>query len=49
METYVTLIYFALGAACFVGWLVYNHFQHEKNFLNSFDKPLDNKNKWWYN
>lgn len=49
METYVTLICLALGAAWFVGWLVSNHFHHEKNFLNTFEKPLDNKGKWWYN
>ena len=49
METYITLTYLLIGACIFVGWLVKTHFQHEKKFLNTFDEPLDNKGKWWYN
>ena len=49
METYITLTYLLIGALIFVVWLLKNYFAHEKKFLNSFDKPLDNRNKWWYN
>ena len=49
METYITLIYLTVGAFVFVVWLLKNYFSHEKKFFHSFDEPLDNKGKWWYN
>lgn len=49
METYITLIYLSVAMVVFLVWLIKNHFQHEKKFLNTFEKPLDNKDKWWYN
>lgn len=49
METYITLTYLTVGAFVFVVWLLKNYFSHEKKFFHSFDEPLDNKGKWWYN
>ena len=49
MDTYITLSCLLVGAIIFAGWLIYHHYQHEKKYLNSFEKPLDNKGKWWYN
>ena len=49
METYITLIYLTIAAVVFCGWLIKKYYQHEKKFLNTFEKPLDNKSKWWYN
>lgn len=49
MDTYVTLSVLLVCAIWFLCWLIKVHFQHEKNSLNIFEKPLDNKGKWWYN
>lgn len=49
MDTYVTLSCMLIGMVWFVVWLLKEYFKHEKKFFNSFDYPLDNKGKWWYN
>ena len=49
METYVTLSVLLIVAAIGVVSLLKAYFQHEKKNFHSYDFPLDNKNKWWYN
>jgi len=49
MDTYVTLSCLLISGIVFVGWLIKQHFSHEKNFFDTLNKPLDNKDKWWYN
>lgn len=49
METYVTLSSLLIAGIVLLVELIKAHYNHEKKFLNFFDKPLDNKGKWWYN
>ena len=49
MDTYVTLSVLLICAIVFVRWLLKNYFKHEKKNFHSYDFPLDNKDKWWYN
>ena len=49
MDTYVTLsILLILSIFCVVK-LLKAYFSHEKKNFHSYDLPLDNKGKWWYN
>ena len=49
METYVTLSVLLIVAIVGVVSLLKTYFKHEKKNFHSYDFPLDNKNKWWYN
>ena len=49
METYVTLSALLIVAIVGVVSLLKIYFKHEKKNFHSYDFPLDNKNKWWYN
>ena len=49
METYVTLSSLLIVAVIGVISLLKIYFKHEKKNFHSYDFPLDNKNKWWYN
>ena len=49
MDTYITLSILLISSICFIVWLLKNYFKREKKNFHSYDLPLDNKNKWWYN
>ena len=49
METYVTLTILLIVAVIAVFSLLNVYFKHEKKNFHSYDFPLDNKDKWWYN
>lgn len=49
MDTYITLSVLLISMIYFVVWLLKNYFAHEKKNFHSYDFPLDNKDKWWYN
>ena len=49
METYVTLSVLLIVAIVGVVFLLKTYFKHEKKNFHSYDFPLDNKDKWWYN
>lgn len=49
MDTYITLSILLISAIVFIVWLLKNYFKREKKNFHSYDLPLDNKNKWWYN
>ena len=49
MNTYVTLSILFICGVSFLIWLLKSFFNHEKNSFTTLNKPLDNKNKWWYN
>ena len=49
MNTYVTLTCLLVIGIIFICWLVNSHYQHEKKNYHTYDFPLDNKGKWWYN
>ena len=49
METYVTLSALLVVAVIGVISLLKIYFKHEKKNFHSYDFPLDNKDKWWYN
>ena len=49
METYVTLSALLIVAIIGVVSLLKIYFKHEKKNFHSYDFPLDNKDKWWYN
>jgi len=49
MDTYVTLSILLILSIFGVVKLLQVYFSHEKKFFHSYDLPLDNKGKWWYN
>ena len=49
MDTYVTLSVLLISTIGFAVWLLANYYKHEKKNFHSYDFPLDNKDKWWYN
>ena len=49
METYVTLSVLLIVTVIGVISLLKIYFKHEKKNFHSYDFPLDNKDKWWYN
>ena len=49
METYVTLSSLLIVAAVGVISLLKTYFKHETKNFHTYDLPLKNKNKWWYN
>lgn len=49
MDTYITLSIFLICGVYFVYWLVKSLYEHDKKNFHTYDFPLDNKDKWWYN
>lgn len=50
MDTYITLIMLSAGMIWFVNFLLHELYDKDyKNKSETLNKPLDNKNKWWYN
>ena len=49
MDTYITLSVLLVSGIWFTVWLIKQHYNHEKKSIKTFDYPLDNKGKWWYN
>ena len=49
METYVTLSTLLIVAVIGVISLLKIYIKHEKKNVHSYDFPLDNRDKWWYN
>ena len=49
MDTYVTLSILLICGVTYVICLLKAYFHHEKKNFHSYDFPLDNKDKWWYN
>ena len=49
MDTYVTLSVLLIITIVFTVQLIKAHFNREKKNLHTYDFPLDNKGKWWYN
>lgn len=49
MDTYITLTILLCGMLSFTVWLLVNYYKHEKKNFHSYDFPLDNKGKPWYN
>ena len=49
MDTYVTLSLLSVVALIGVISLIRAYYKHEKKNFHSYDFPLDNKGKWWYN
>lgn len=49
METYVTLSFLLIGTILCVVNLISALIRKEKKNFHSYDFPLDNKDKWWYN
>lgn len=49
MDTYVTLSVLLICFIIAVVNLLKAFYQHEKKNFHTYDFPLDNKNKWWYN
>ena len=49
MDTYITLSILSItGLICAIN-LIKAFYKSEKKTFHSYDFPLDNKNKWWYN
>jgi len=49
MDTYITLISLLICGIWAVVWLVIKYYKKEEKNFHSYDLPLDNKDKWWYN
>lgn len=49
METYITLSILFICGLTTVICLLKAYFCHEKKTFHTYDFPLDNKDKWWYN
>ena len=49
MDTYITLSILLICSIVAVVNLLKAFYQHEKKNFHTYDFPLDNKNKWWYN
>ena len=49
MDTYITLSILLISALSFTVWLLRAYWKQEKKNFHSYDFPLDNKGKWWYN
>lgn len=49
MDTYITLSILLGGMLYFLCWLVKQMMDHNYYNEKKFEKPLDNKGKWWYN
>ena len=49
METYITLSILTICGLVSVVSLLKAYFHHEKKTFHTYDFPLGNKDKWWYN
>ena len=49
MDTYITLSVLLVCGLIGMIMLVSTFYKHEKKNFHSYDFPLDNKDKWWYN
>jgi hypothetical protein len=49
MDTYVTLSCLLTIALVCAIYVVVSFYKKEKKNFHTYDFPLDNKNKWWYN
>ena len=49
MDTYITLSILLGSMLYFLCWLVKQMIDHNYYTEKKFEKPLDNRNKWWYN
>ena len=49
MDTYITLSILLIVGLWGIINLLIAYFKHEKKNFHTYDFPLDNKNKWWYN
>lgn len=49
MDTYITLSILTICSIVGVVSLLKAYFRHEKKTFHTYDFPLDNKDKWWYN
>lgn len=49
MDTYITLTILSLASLFGAIKFFKIYFSHEKKNFHSYDFPLDNKGKWWYN
>ena len=49
MDTYITLSILTICGLIGLVSLLKAYFHHEKKTFHTYDFPLDNKNKWWYN
>ena len=49
MDTYVTLSVLLICCGFAVVSLLKVFYKHEKKNFHTYDFPLDNHNKWWYN
>ena len=49
MDTYITLSILLICAIVMVVNLLRAFYKHEKKNFHTYDFPLDNKDKWWYN
>ena len=49
MDTYVTLSCLLIISLVCAVYVVCCFYKKEKKNFHTYDFPLDNKNKWWYN
>lgn len=49
MNTYITLFILLGGMIYLLCWLVKQMMDHNYYIEKKIEKPLDNRNKWWYN
>lgn len=49
MDTYITLSLLLIIGIVFLVDLLSAYFRKEKKTFHTYDFPLDNKDKWWYN